>query len=426
VVAQKEESPFAPVQRHKRWRRILAWSAVAVVVIVIAGLFAAYYKVKSINDAIHRVPVTGLGKRPPVYSTASMNILVFGSDSRSGLDHHMQVLLHTGNDSNSGGPGNTDTIMIVHIAPGRHAVTAMSIPRDTMVPYYACASGSGYPGQQADPNADERINGLLAAGGPSCLWKTVEQVTGIHIDHFIEIGLAGFVNVVNDLGGVNVCAPFAVNDPVSGLVLAAGEHHIDGVTALDFWRTREDIGLGSDLQRIQRDQFMSAQVVKGVLSSGLLSDPVQLLKVVSDMAPNLTTDTGMSLTDLLHIGETLRSVSGKDVQFVTAPNQPYPLDPDATVQFAQPQAGQLFSAIAHDATLPGTAKTTALLVTPSASPSVAPSSSPSSITSQAGRPSPSSSPTAPNLGSVAHSDGGITAASGCGSDAGSFEGPLSP
>jgi LCP family protein required for cell wall assembly len=426
VVAQKEESPFAPVHRHKRWRRILGWSSVAVVLIVIAGLFAAYYKVRSINDAIHRVPVTGLGKRPPDYSTASMNILVFGSDSRSGLDHHMQVLLHTGNDSNSSGPGNTDTIMIVHMSPGRHAVTVMSIPRDTMVPYYSCASGGGYPGQQADPNAEERINGLLAAGGPSCLWKTVEQVTGIHIDHFIEIGLAGFVNVINDLGGVNVCAPFAVDDPVSGLELAAGEHHIDGVTALDFWRTREDIGLGSDLQRIERDQFMSAQVVKGVLSSGLLSDPVELLKVMSDMAPDLTTDSGMSLTDLLHIGETLRSISSKDVEFVTAPNEPYPLDPDATVQFAQPQAGALFSAIAHNASLPGTAKTTALVVTPSASPSVAPDSSPSSVTSQGSHPSPSASPAAPSLGSVAHSDGGISASASCGSDSGAFQGPLSP
>jgi LCP family protein required for cell wall assembly len=426
VVAHKEESPFAPVHRHKRWRRILGWSSAAVVLIVIAGLFAAYYKVRSINDAIHRVPVTGLGKRPPDYSTASMNILLFGSDSRSGLDHHMQVLLHTGNDSNSSGPGNTDTIMIVHLSPGRHTVTVMSIPRDTMVPYYACAGGGGYPGQQADPAAEERINALLAAGGPSCLWKTVEQQTGIRISHFIEISLAGFVNIINDLGGVNVCAPFAVDDPVSGLVLPAGEHHIDGVTALDFWRTREDIGLGSDLQRIERDQYMSAQVVKGIVSSGLLSDPVELLKVVSDMAPDLTTDSGMSLTDLLQIGETLRSVSARDVQFVTAPNEPYPLDPDATVQFAQPQADELFSAIAHNATLPSAAKTTALLVTPSASASAAPGAAPSSVTSQGSRPAPSASPAAPSLGSVARSDGGFSAAASCGSDAGAFAGPLSP
>jgi LCP family protein required for cell wall assembly len=334
-------------------RHVLRWVSVAVVVIISGALLTAYAKYKTVYDSIHRVTVHDLGKRPPVYSTSSMNILVFGSDSRAGLDHHQQVLLHTGGNT---GSNNTDTIMLVHISPGRHLVTEMSIPRDTMVPSYQCDAGPGYPGQQANPNAFERINSLLAVGGPSCLWKTVEQQTGIHIDHFVEIGLAGFVNVINDLNGVNVCAPFNVNDPVSGLVLTAGQHHINGVTALDFWRTREDIGLGSDLQRIQRDQFMSAQVVKGMLSSGMLSSPTKLLSVLTDAAPNLTTDSGMSQSDLLHIGLSLHGLSSKDVQFVTAPNQPYPADPTATVEFAQPQAGAMFSAIAHDVSIPKTAK----------------------------------------------------------------------
>ncbi|HEV3381169.1 MAG TPA: LCP family protein [Trebonia sp.] len=228
MVTQKERSPFAGIHRAKLWRRIMRWTAVVVVLVVIAALFIAYYKVKAINDSIRRVPVTDLGNRPPDYSTASMNILVFGSDSRVGLDHHMQVLLHTGGTGASGGLGNTDTIMLVHISPGRHRVTVMSIPRDTMVHYYQCAGGPGYPGQQADPNAEGRINAILEAGGPSCLWKTVEQQTGIRIDHFIEISLAGFVNIVNDLGGVNVCVPFTVDDPVSGLSLAAGEHTSTG------------------------------------------------------------------------------------------------------------------------------------------------------------------------------------------------------
>jgi LCP family protein required for cell wall assembly len=436
TLVDEERSPSGPVHRRHRWRRVLRWTSATVVVIVVGVLLAGYFQVHTIDDSIHRVPVTDLGKRPPVYSTSSMNILVFGSDSRSGLDHHMQVLLHTGDDSNSSGLGNTDTIMVVHISPGRHKITVMSIPRDTMVPYYQCDSGPGYPGQQADPGNEERINALFAAGGPSCLWKTVEQQTGIHIDHFIEIGLAGFVNVVNDVGGVNVCAPFPVDDPVSGLELQAGEHHIDGVTALDFWRTREDIGEGSDLQRIQRDQFMSAQVVKGVLGGGLLSNPIQLLKVLNDAAPNLTTDSGTSLTDLLHIGESLRSISGKNVQFVTTPNEPYPLDPNATVQFAQPQASELFAAIAHDTTIPKSAGANA---SPAASPSATPSSAATSSAATASTtavltgpsPSPSASPSAsstaaPKIGSIATSDGGITAAASCGSDAGAFEGPLSP
>jgi LCP family protein required for cell wall assembly len=295
----------------------------------------------------------------------------------------------------------------------------MSIPRDTMVPYYECASGPGYPGQGADPSSFERINALLAAGGPSCLWKTIEQQTGIRIDHFVEIGMAGFVGAINDIGGVNVCVPFTVDDPVSGLVLPAGEHHIGGVTALAFWRTREDIGYGSDLQRIQRDQFMSAQVVKGVMASGLLGSPVKLLSVLSTVAPSLTTDSGMSLTDLLHIGESLHGLPRKDVQFVTTPNQPFPGDPTATVEFEQPQADALFAAIAHDVTIPRAARAARAAKTPVRTLARAAAKGASA---KAARPSPA--PT--SVGALASANGGISAAASCGSDAAAFAGPLSP
>ncbi len=231
----------------------------------------------------------------------------------------------------------------------------LSIPRDTQVPYYACrpgrAAGQKWPGQQADPGALERINAVLAAGGPSCLWKTVEQQTGIHIDHFIGLGLSGFVNVIDDLGGVNVCVPFTVKDPVSGLRLHAGEHHVGGVQALAFWRTREGIGTGSDLERIQRDQYLLAQVLHGILRSGLLSSPSEMLAVASDAARAMTTDTGLTSSGLLQIAESLRGLSSQNVQFVTAPNASYPLDRDG-VEFQQPQADALFSAIAHDSQLP--------------------------------------------------------------------------
>src|SRR5580704_14521728 len=163
--------------------------------------------------------------------------------------------------------------------------------------------------------------------------------------------MLGFVKVVNDIGGVNVCVPFNVNNSVSGLNLTMGEHHITGVQALAFWRTREDLGTGSDLQRIQRDQFVSAQVVKGVLSSGLLSNPFRLLSVVTDAAASMTTDSGMSVSDLVGIADSLRNVSSKNVQFITAPNQAWPPNPNR-VQFAQPQAAEVFSAIAHDVTVP--------------------------------------------------------------------------
>ena len=330
-------------------RHVLRWVAVAAVVIVAGGTLTAYLKYRAVYDSITRVtvPSTALGHRPPVYSTNSLNILVYGTDSRAGLTPHEQYILRTGHDQSN----NTDTIMLVHISPGRHRVTVMSIPRDTMVPMYQCDSGPGYAGQQANPAGAVQINALLQAGGPTCLWKTVEQATGIRIDHFIGIGMLGFVKVVNDLGGVNVCVPFNVNDPVSGLDLKSGEQHINGVQALAFWRTREDLGTGSDLERIQRDQFMSAQVVKGVLQSGLLSNPIRLLNVVTDAAASMTTDTGMTVSDLLQIGESFRNLSSQNVQFITVPNEPWTPNPNR-VQFLQPQASQVFAAIARDMTVP--------------------------------------------------------------------------
>jgi LCP family protein required for cell wall assembly len=322
---------------------------VAAVVIVGAGTLTAYLKYRAVYDSITRISVPGqaLGKRPPVYSTTSMNILVYGTDSRAGLTPHQQYILRTGDDQTD----NTDTIMVVHISPGRHQVTVVSIPRDTMVPQYECDSGPGYTGQQADPNSEVMINSLLQIGGPTCLWKTVEQQTGIRINHFIGIGMLGFVKVIDDLGGVNVCVPYNVNDPVSGLDLKSGEQHITGIQALAFWRTREDIGTGSDLERIQRDQFMSAQVVKGVLSSDLLSNPIRLLSVITDAAASMTTDSGMTVSDLVQIAESFHDLSSNNVQFITAPSEPWAQNPDR-IQFEQPQAGQVFSAIAHDVTVP--------------------------------------------------------------------------
>jgi LCP family protein required for cell wall assembly len=421
-------------------RHVLRWVAVAAVGIVSAGTLAAYLKYRAVYDSITRVqvPQGELGQRPPQYSTDSMNILVYGDDSRKGLTPHEQYVLHTGHDQSN----NTDTIMVVHISPGHHHVVVLSIPRDTMVPMYQCPSGPGFPGQQADPNSYVMINSVLQIGGPVCLWKTVEQQTGIRIDHFIGIGMLGFVKVVNDLGGVNVCVPFNVNDPVSGLHVNAGEHHISGIQALAFWRTREDIGTGSDLERIQRDQFMSAQVVKGVLSSGLLSNPIRLLSVVTDAAASMTTDSGMTVSDLVSIAESFHSISGKNVQFLTVPNQAWAGNPNR-LQFEQPQADQVFSAIAHDVTVPKTSRSAPptggaqLLTTsppaarpsptvsaarPSPTPTAAPAPAAQSSATSTAQPSPS----AGSVTGLAQRNGGITAAAACSSDSSAFSGPLSP
>ncbi|HEY7432479.1 MAG TPA: LCP family protein [Streptosporangiaceae bacterium] len=339
-----------PGRKRRVAGRVLRWGSITLAIVLMLGLVAGYLKYRSVWDSIKRVPVKVLGHRPPKYATNALNLLVFGSDSRAGLSRHQQLKLHVGANQ---GEVNTDTIMIVHISPGRHLVTVVDIPRDTIVPIYRCAKVPGYPGQQATPGYIERINSVMAAGGPACLWETLEQQTHIRIDHFIQLSFSGFVHVINDIGGVNVCVPFRVNDPASGLRLTRGEHHVRGVMALKFWRTREDIGDGSDLERIQRDQFLMAQLVQGVLHSDLLGNPGRLLSVVSDAAKAMTTDAGLTQTDMLSLAGSLHGLNSNDVQFITAPNTPYP-ENNAEVEFAQPQANEVFGAIAHDRKLPST------------------------------------------------------------------------
>ncbi len=324
--------------------RVTGWLAAVLAGLLVLATLGFYFKIRSDWDTIGHLAVTGseLGKRPPKYNDA-LNLLLIGSDSRAGRN-----ALIGGRDQGQ----RSDTVMVVHLAPGRHRVVVMSIPRDTVVPVLACPASNGTAGQQAAPGVVERINATYSAGGPVCLWKTVEQATGIHIDHFAELNFVGFEKVIDSLGGVEVCLPTAVDDPMSGLDLSAGKHHIMGSQAIAFWRTREDLGTGSDPQRIQRDQFLMASLVQGIEHSNLLGSPARIFSVLSDIAGALTIDQGLDEQGILKIAESLHGISGKSVQFVTAPFEAYPGDPAAELQLAQPQASELFSAIAHDQTLP--------------------------------------------------------------------------
>jgi LCP family protein required for cell wall assembly len=327
-------------RRHSLAQRVLAWTSIAVVGVLVAGTLAAYAKYRSFWDSIKRVDVAGLvGPQPPKLNSAE-NILLIGSDTRLGQKG-------IGGSAAANPGGRSDTLMLLHISPRSHEVTVVSIPRETMVPVLSCPAVDGTTGQQADPGQEELINATLEFGGPVCTWKTFEQETGIHLDHFIELDFTGFENIINDLHGVEVCLPFSVDDPLSGLDLSAGRHHIFGHEALAFWRTREDLGEGSDTQRIVRDQFLMVSLVQGIEHSGLLHSPSEVLNVIRDATDSMTVDQGFDQNAMLAIADTMRGVTSKSVQFITAPNIP---DPDNinNVVFEQPQANELFNAIQHD------------------------------------------------------------------------------
>lgn len=373
-----QDEPQAGGQRPARrvptgWK-VAGWVSGAVALLVVAASLTAYFRYRSVWSSIQRVQIVGLGTRPP-QDTNSLNVLLIGSDSRAGANRKFGATVEG---------QRSDTIMVLHISPGHHGATVISFPRDSMVPTLACpADGPGVPGQQAEPGFTERINATFANGGPSCLWKTIEHETGIHIDHFIELAFTGFVHVINDIGGVNICLPVAINDPDSGLHLTAGMHHVMGPQALAFWRERH-IGTGSDLQRIQRDQYLMASLLQGIRQSDILGSPAKIYSVVVDAASAMTTDTGLDLSTMVKIADSLRGLSTDSVQFVQVPEVPYPGDPGAEVMFEQPQAGRLFSAIAHDTALPKSGQANQAIKRRTAGPSVSPSATPSAT------PSPSS------------------------------------
>jgi LCP family protein required for cell wall assembly len=352
----------------KRSARITRGLAVLLAVVVVGGSLAVYAKYRALWDGIGRVNVQAdlTGTRPPADPNAQ-NILVIGSDTRTGVNGRI------GGDAGAIG-ARSDTIMVVHIAPGARKIVVISIPRDSVVPILRCTAEAGTGGQTAQPSDQiEQINASYANGGPGCLWKTVEQTTGIHINDFVELTFIGFERVINELGGVNVCLPVRVHDPMSGLRLRAGRHHIWGAQALAFWRTREDLGMGDDPQRIQRDQFLMASLLQGIEHSKLLKSPSTLLGVIDTLTSHhdVTTDTGLTVGGMLRLGEDLRGISTESVQFVTVPWTVYTgdaqwIDSAETptygepewVQWVQPKANSLFSAISHDTKLPKAAPKT--------------------------------------------------------------------
>jgi LCP family protein required for cell wall assembly len=329
-------------------RALLGAAAIIAMFAVVATSLAAYAKYRGVVGSIHRENVTAamLGKRPPY--TAGLNILVIGSDSRQGLGRRF------GSDVLG---ARSDTSMLLHIAPGHTRADIISFPRDSMVPVLACSNdGQGHTGQTAQPGTVERLNSTFSAGGAPCLWKTLEQETGIRIQHFVEVNFAGFQSIVNDVGGVPVCLPFAINNPQARLHLAAGKRVVNGAQALAFVRLRENIGEGSDTQRIQRQQYFLAAVMQKLKATNLLSQPSRIFNVVRDVAKSLTTDSALDLSTMLRIADSMKSLSSSSVQLVTVPVVPYAGDPAAELSWEQPQADRMFRAIEADRDLPAAAK----------------------------------------------------------------------
>ncbi|MFE6287563.1 LCP family protein [Streptomyces sp. NPDC057877] len=276
----------------------------------------------------------GSASASPVPSRA-LNILVLGSDSRTGAE----------NQKLGGGPSGgarSDTAMVVHLDAGRTEATVVSIPRDTLVTRPSCPLEDG--GETAERQG-VMFNTAYSVGGPVCAVKTVETLTDVRMDHYVELDFAGFAKLVDALGGVTVTTEEDIDDEDSHLTLEAGTHHLDGEQALALARTRHGIGDGSDLGRIELQQQLVTALLTQVSGTSLLSDPAELYRVADTVTGSLTTDTGLdSLGELIGLGESLRDLEPQNVTTVTMPVVPAPWDGNRVVA-EEPEATKLWESL---------------------------------------------------------------------------------
>jgi LCP family protein required for cell wall assembly len=271
----------------RRWlrpKRIAAIIAVLLSLAIVGSLITYFY----LDSTIARKNILVDYSGRPVQG-AGTNWLITGSDSRQGLSREEERKLATGHDI---GGRRSDTIMVLHMPSNGGRPVLVSLPRDSYVPI---------PG-----HGSEKINAAYAFGGPRLLAETVQNVTGLRIDHFMTIGFGGFVRVVDAIGGVRLCLKAPLVDPAAGLHLHKGCQTLDGAEALGFVRSRHNFAT-QDLQRIQNQRVFLRALLRKLTSAGVIANPFSSLPAASGLAGTLTVDNGTHLFQLLQVALALRN-----------------------------------------------------------------------------------------------------------------------
>jgi LCP family protein required for cell wall assembly len=343
-------SAFSKVARWLRhWprRKILIWGSASLALLLVAVTGTGYVMLKHFNANLQQDDIRGLlGAQPVNLHPQAENIMVLGSDSRQGLSKAYGSGLVT---------DQSDTLMIIHIPADRQWAEVMSIPRDSWVNIPACEMGDGQMSAPTQFKINEafaigNLDGNHTALGIACTVKTIEQDTGIYINHFIAVNFTGFESMVAALGGVYECNPTAINDPNSNLHLTAGTHLLTPAQALGYVRARYTLGDGSDLERIGRQQAFMSSLVSRVKSK--LLDPLAIYRFLDAATKSLTIDSQLGgITGLYNLGESLRGIPSSKIAFFTVPNIPrgdvVPGD-TANILWKQPVSNQIFSSFRND------------------------------------------------------------------------------
>ncbi|WP_327187638.1 LCP family protein [Streptomyces sp. NBC_01334] len=275
-------------------------------------------------------------ERPTSLVKDAQNILLIGSDSRSGDGNRKY-----GRDS---GTERSDTTILLHLAAGRRSATAVSVPRDLMVDVPGCLRPDG---KRTEPMF-AMFNYAFQNGGSACTIRTVEKLTGVRIDHHVVVDFAGFKDMVDAVDGVEVCLKEPIDDKAAKLRLPAGRVTLDGEQALGYVRARKSLGNGSDTDRMDRQQRFLGALVNKVQSNDVLLNPAKLYPLLDAATSSLTTDPDLaSLRGLYELVRGLRDIPTEHVQFLTVPRESYVYNANRD-QLVEPEAEKLFERLRTD------------------------------------------------------------------------------
>ncbi|MEE1738872.1 LCP family protein [Streptomyces sp. BE147] len=320
----------------------LRWTALAASFLVLIAAGAGWWLYKKLDGNI-RTDTSAAAElkayekeRPTPVAQDAQNILLIGSDSRSGDNREY------GRDD--GGSQRSDTTILLHLAADRKSATAMSVPRDLMVEIPSChTAGKKTTGEQF-----AQFNSAFELGGTACTIRTVERMTGIRVDHHMVVDFNGFKDMVDAVDGVEICLKEPIDDADAHLKLPSGRQKLDGEEALGYVRARKSLGNGSDTERMDRQQRFLGALVNKMQSNGVLLNPTRLYPVLDAATKSLTTDPGLdSLRDLYDLVRSMRDVPTDKVQFLTVPRQPYSQNRNRD-ELVEPDAGRLFKQLRED------------------------------------------------------------------------------
>ncbi|MEI5522764.1 LCP family protein [Streptomyces brasiliscabiei] len=338
-------TPTGAGLRRRRRRRWVRWVGGGTVLVVVAALGAGWVAYRKLDGNItsDRTAADELARyekeRPTALVRGAQNILVIGSDSRSGNGN-----AEYGRDS---GTERSDTTILLHLAADRRSATAVSLPRDLMVDVPSCRRPDG---RRTEP-VFTMFNYAFQSGGSACTIRTVERMTDIRIDHHVVVDFSGFKEMVDAVDGVEVCLTEPIHDKQAKLRLPAGKVRLDGEQALGYVRARKSLGDGSDTERMDRQQRFLAALATKVRSNGVLLNPVKLYPVLDAATSSLTTDPGLaSLRGLYDLVRGLRTIPMEKVQFLTVPRKSYAYDANRD-ELVEPAARSLFARLRSDAPL---------------------------------------------------------------------------